>query len=215
MTPQPFPSAPLAARGRNSSRRFTLIELLVVLAIIMILASMLLPALQNARRSAREIDEISMFRSLGAAAHLYAEESDGGVPVYMYYGSSASLLFPQVLSGYLGTTAARAKVKYVCNDDFSANTVNGWGWPALHWQTYSYRTTTRVTEIIAGAGDTPNPGYGLKAGPWPKLDYPRDASIQILSRCPKQVLPLQPCHNNRRGRLFFDGHAVRVNDFSW
>jgi prepilin-type N-terminal cleavage/methylation domain-containing protein len=55
---------------------FTLIELLVVIAIIAILAALLMPALEQARRSARRITCLNNVRNLAGFANMY--DSDYG-----------------------------------------------------------------------------------------------------------------------------------------
>ena len=62
-------------------RSFTLIELLVVIAIIAILAAMLLPALNNARDSAKATRCVALRKNLGTLVALYTDQCSRLMPV--------------------------------------------------------------------------------------------------------------------------------------
>ena len=64
-------------RTCQDGQHFTLIELLVVISIISLLAAMLMPALDRARRSARETSQMSNLRQLMLGSEMYRNDYDG------------------------------------------------------------------------------------------------------------------------------------------
>ena len=95
-------------REAMKKSRFTLIELLVVIAIIAILAAMLLPALNQARESARSTSCLNNLKQLGVMHLSYAQDYND---VLIAAKSSWGGVWPQALStlNYLSGYPTNAK----------------------------------------------------------------------------------------------------------
>jgi len=87
-------------RIRSGRGAFTLIELLVVMGIIAILAAMLLPALQSARRQAQRTDCLNNLDQAGTAMQSFMNDHEQDLPSNHNMrdsGNSLARLFPQYL----------------------------------------------------------------------------------------------------------------------
>ena len=103
------------------SKQFTLIELLIVIAIIAILAAMLLPALQSARRTAKMAQCTSNCKQFAQSNHLYAASYNAFVTPIAW--SDRVNIWPAILWNQIGGAAEMPYSNYKSSSSKWANSV--------------------------------------------------------------------------------------------
>ena len=238
------PSIPSTTRGNTPMKKriFTLIELLIVIAIIAILASMLLPALNKARSRAKNASCQARLKQVAAAAIGYTGDNGDFFPPVSngIYGESNDPYWKYLFAGntlaYLGINAPRhpenGKVDYF----YGTYTLPTLQCPASTI-TYTFSGGT-VTAIPSLTGYNPDlgGGAGILAGtnnPTPKKVYRsggvRNSSVKVLiseyyaagtfynkvtstMETAPRHIDLYTRHGGRLNYSFVDGH---VEAYPW
>ena len=119
-------------------RGFTLLELLIVIAIIMVLAAILYPALGAVRERARQTVCLSNLRQIGTSLHMYAQDYDGIWPTSQFVTllpeppGFATIYWNEVLRPYV----RNRQVFYCPNDEnkFERDSSYGWSYPHMPYR---------------------------------------------------------------------------------
>jgi len=207
--------------------KFTLIELLVVIAIIAILASMLLPALNQARERARQTQCLSQLKQNGVAHSLYlADNADmtcgprgdnfGGGRWWKELAPYISSVNTATNTGNLvfntggggGEKASTMKNVFKCPNSTRPYALDGATFVA-----FSYVYNTALVEWINGKGSSAANGWTFKVN---RLKLPSRSPMLFdgadnFEFTASWLSRIEYVHASRSDAVFFDGRSSVVD----
>ncbi len=170
-------------------RAFTIIELLVVIAIIGLLIALLLPAVQQARESARRAQCLNNLRQIGLALHNYLDANERFPPSFAIRENT-------VLTGNNGSWSIHGRLLPYIELSMAANKVDlqvAWdaqlasGIPAMRIPTYL--CPSEVNDMVRTQSGSPYvypQNYGFNFGTWlvwnPATNAGGDGAFFVNSR---------------------------------
>ena len=156
----------------KKNRAFTLIELLVVIAIIGILASLLVPALGQAKERGKQTACLSNLRQVNLAIRLYADESVDSLPVLPTpnpYPNGVGAFYKQLVKGYLGLKgpASPNEKVFICPSDLIISKQLGHAFTSYTFNGYEVGTAAIARITGKKLSSIKNASKAVLVGDWP------------------------------------------------